>query len=587
LFIVSFLIAACSLAEDTTPPPGYVPPQPTATPEPSVPKVKPSIVRGAEVYAQNCTRCHGVSGNADGEMVSKITVPVPAFTDPQFALNTTPQRWFAIITNGNIDRFMPPWGETLSEADRWHVIAYLYSLSATPPNIKAGQAVYAAACQQCHGQTGTGDGPQAQGSLPDFTSQAYMSAKSNAEFLASLSLPNHSFVNQLTEPEQKNVVGFVRSFALNAEAPKVEKGHITGLLTNGTPGGTVPAGQEVTLRVFDNFQEQTPLTTTAKPDGSFEFSGLDLPSGRAFIVTSRYNNVLYTSEVAQTAPDTFSFDLPVTLYESTTDPVGVAVDRLHLVFDFQPGVVQVGELISISNSSDKTFTSPAPNGPTLKLALPAGYSELTFQDGALGDRYQKTADGFADTLPIAPGPNARQILLSYKLPYTGALAFSQLLPYPVTAINVLVPDVGVTANSPALVDAGVSQLQGGGAFHTYTLADLPANSTLTFDLKGEPTVTSGTTTDTQVPSPSVPNSSINWRDILIGFLSLALAGSIGAYWWLGRNQPNEILPDQQSLLLSTLAQLDDDFAAGKIEAVKYRARREKLIAELKQVMQKP
>jgi hypothetical protein len=410
-----------------------------------------------------------------------------------------------------------------------------------------------------------------------------MSAKSNKEFLASLSQSNHNFVNQISEQEQQTVVGYVRAFALNAEAPKVEKGTIIGTLTNGTAGATVPANQEVTLRVFDNFQEQTPVTATVKPDGTFEFSGLDFPTGRAFIVTARYNDVLYTSEVAETLPDTFSYELPVTLYESTTDAAGLAIDRLHLVFDFQAGVVQVGELISISNSGDKTLISATSNGPTLSLALPTGYTELTFQDGALGDRYQQTTDGFADTLPIAPGPNARQILLSYKLPYTDTLAFSQPLPYPVAAINVLVPEVGVTANSAALTDEGVNSLQSGSAFHTYTLANLPANTTLAFNLSGQPTLATTSTT----PANSAPASAINWRNILIGVLSLALVGSIGAYWWVGRNEAQEPLPDQQSQLLSALAQLDDNFAAGKIDEAKYRAKREKLKAELKELLQKP
>jgi mono/diheme cytochrome c family protein len=593
--ILALFLASCSLAEDVTPPPGYVPPQPTATPLPAVPKVTPSIARGAEVYAQNCTRCHGVTGNADGEMVKQINVPVPAFTDPKYALTTTPQRWFNIITNGNLDRFMPPWGETLSVNDRWHVIAYLYSLSGTADQLKAGEGLYQAQCVQCHGQTGVGDGPQASGGLPDFTSQAYMAAASNQQFIESLSQPNHTF--KLSDSEQQSLVGYVRAFALDTQPPKIDKGTITGTLTNGTAGASLPTGQEMILRIFDNFTEKDPLTTTLQPDGTFTFTDLDLPTGRAFIVTTRYNNILYTSDVAEASADTTSYELPITIFETTTDPSVITIDRLHVVFDFQPGVVQVGELITISNSGDKTFASATTNGPAFTLPLPTGYTELTFQDGDLGDRYLQTTDGFVDTVPIAPGVDSRQILLSYKLPYTEALTFTQLMPYPVTALNLLVPDVGVTLTGANLTDEGVSEIQAGsGAFHTYSRADVKAGESLTFDLAGQPDLSAATTTTTtgsaSTSAPSTTATAFNWRNLLIGLLSLALVGSIVAYWWVGIKEKAEATAtasasySRREALLDLLAQLDSDFESGKISEPKYKAKREKLKAELKQVLSK-
>jgi mono/diheme cytochrome c family protein len=575
------LLAACSLAEDTTPPPGYVTPVPTATPVPDFPKSKPSIPRGASVYAQNCTRCHGVSGKGDGEMVSQITVPVPAFTNPELAFNTTPERWFKIITNGNIERFMPPWADTIPEGDRWHVIAYLYSLSATEQQVKQGQTVYAANCEQCHGSVGAGDGPKAQGTLPNFTDQAYMTLKANKDFYDALAQSGHDFTTQLADTDRRAVVDYVRSLSLDTQPPVVEKGTITGKLSNGTSGSTVPANQEVSLRIFDNFQEQHPLTATVKADGTFAFDDLDLPEGRAFIVTTRYADVLYASEVAEVAADTKTYDLPITIYETTTDAASLTIDRLHIVFDFQGGAVQVGELVDISNNSAKAYVGAASGGPTLQLPLPAGYSELTFQDGQIGDRYQKTADGFADTLPIVPGADSRQILLSYKLPYTDSLTLSQVLPYSVGTLNFLVPDVGVTISGDNLADSGVSDVQGG-RFHTYTRAGLPANAPFAITLSGQPTaISSG--------SAPIATAGPNWRNILIGILSLALVASIIAYWWTGQMEKTETVKaggNPAETLLDAIARLDDEFEAGKLDEAKYQARREKLKAELRRVMEK-
>ena len=580
--LVCALLAACSLAEDVTPPPGFVTAAPPATSAPSFPKTKPSIARGAAVYAQNCTRCHGATGNADGEMVSKITVPVPAFTNPDFAFNTTPQRWFGIITAGNLDRFMPPWGDTLSESDRWHVIAYLYSLSATTGTVKTGQGLYEADCLQCHGPAGAGDGPQAQGSLPDFTGQAYMAARSDKEFFEALAKPHHDFSGKLSEQERRAVVGYVRALSLDTGPPKQQKGTVTGRITNGTASSTLPANQTVTLRIFDNFQEIPSLTATAGADGAFEFQNLDLPDGRAFIVTTRYDDVLYTSDVAPAAADTFTYDLPVTVYETTTDPASVAIDRLHIVLDFQPGIVQVGELLAVNNSSDRAYIGPQPGGATLQVALPAGYTDLSFQDGQVGDRYRETAGGFADTLPVAPGTGTRQILLAFKLQYTNSFSFTQTLAYPINTVNLLVPDVGVTVSGPGLVDGGLTDMQGG-KFHNYNLASLKPDTPVAFSLSGQPAAAASSTTT----GSGAPAAAFNWRDVLIGVLALALAGSVLAYWWTGRVEGRAQAPAEAAPIedrLAALAELDDDFEAGRIAEASYRARRQTLKAELKRLM---
>jgi mono/diheme cytochrome c family protein len=598
LLTAAALLAACSLAEDVTPPPGFVTAAPPAPATPGVPPVKPSIVRGAAVYAQNCTRCHGATGNADGEMVSKITVPVPAFTKPDYAFNATPQEWFATISDGRIDRFMPPWASTLSASDRWHAIAYLYSLSATADIVKAGGVVYAANCQQCHGGTGAGDGPEAKGSLPDFTSQAYMAAKSNKNFYESLALPSHDF-RKLSDADRRAAVDYVRAFSLDTAAPVQQKGVVTGKIANGTAGASLPATQAVTLRIFDNFQEIPSLTASAKADGSFEFNNLDLPDGRAFIVTTLYNNVTYTSDVAQTQAGKTTFDLPVTVYETSNDPAGITFDRLHIVLDFQGSTVKVGELIAISNKSDRAYVGPKVGGNTLEIALPAGYTNLTFQDGTLGDRYKQTGAGFADTLPLGPGSNSRQILLAFELPYNGSASFSQSLGYAISAVNLLVPDVGVTVSGTALVDGGLSDMQGG-KFHTYNLSSVAPNTPIAFNLSGQAaaagsstagsstTGNSGSTAPMPNPASGSSDSGFNWRDLLIGVLSVLLAGSLLAYWWTGRAERRAPAPassgDAAEDLLDALARLDDDYEAGRIDEAGYKTRRQKLKDKVKRLL---
>src|SRR5258705_4356331 len=57
------------------------PPQPTSLPDTDVgyPLQPPDLARGAQVFAANCTRCHGTTGAGDGELVKYGQVAPVAF----------------------------------------------------------------------------------------------------------------------------------------------------------------------------------------------------------------------------------------------------------------------------------------------------------------------------------------------------------------------------------------------------------------------------------------------------------------------------------------------------------------------------
>jgi len=620
LTLVSLLLAACSLAGDVTPPPGFedtsslpvAGPLPAADAGPVIPPDSglgypatiPSAVEGVALYAQNCTRCHGVTGGGDGEMAAQIQFPVPAFNTPDLARATTPARWFNIITDGNLDRLMPPWNGSLTESQRWSLVAYLYSLSAES-NIEPGQAVYEANCANCHGSSGQGDGPDADGSLSSFDDQAFMAAKSNDDFFAALTdgiNGEHKFADTLGEDERWAAVDYVRAFSYDitglAAAPgdavsgTTTNGAVSGAITNGTPDADIPADQPVVLHLFDSFQETGAITTTVKSGGVFEFTDIELVPDRAMIVSARYGEVLYTSDVALVVPGQTEYQLPIQIFESTTDPNVIVVERMHVILDFQPGEAQIGELFIIGNTSDKTFVSATLDGATFSATLPAGFTNLTFQDDIIGGRYQQTTDGFADTLPIRPGAGAQQILLSFNLPYTDALNFSQTLSYSTEAVSVLLPDNGVALNGPGLLDEGLRDVQGAN-YRTFGASDLPANSDFSFFLKGKPALAvEAASGDT----PATTAATFDLRAALIGGLSLALAVAVIAYWWIQRGSAQsaqlrfpraEAIPTQTyKELIDELAELDEGFEAGEFSEAEYRAEREKLKAELRRLLER-
>jgi hypothetical protein len=91
-----------------------------------------AIVSGEQIYVEHCTRCHGETGHGDGELVTSGQVTKPAdFTDPQTTVNVQPEDWYNIITNGNLEKLMPPWKDSLTDDERWAVTMYVYNLAKT------------------------------------------------------------------------------------------------------------------------------------------------------------------------------------------------------------------------------------------------------------------------------------------------------------------------------------------------------------------------------------------------------------------------------------------------------------------------
>ncbi len=125
------------------------------------PSASPDLQRGAAIYAQHCTACHGAAGAGDGPLVLNEEVPVPhSFQDADYVRQINPKEWFRTITNGRIENLMPPWQNALTEQERWDVALYTYAMHYTADQLEIGKILYTD-CAECHGETGNGDGPEA------------------------------------------------------------------------------------------------------------------------------------------------------------------------------------------------------------------------------------------------------------------------------------------------------------------------------------------------------------------------------------------------------------------------------------------
>lgn len=99
---------------------------PTTFRRPDVPYDAPSIVAGADAYAEHCASCHGPDGRGTGAAVSLI--PAPADRRESHVDVPTAGDLFWWIGHG-IGR-MPALGSRLDEEMRWNVVNFIRALSA-------------------------------------------------------------------------------------------------------------------------------------------------------------------------------------------------------------------------------------------------------------------------------------------------------------------------------------------------------------------------------------------------------------------------------------------------------------------------
>lgn len=622
--ILVFLLSACSLAEDITPPPDYQ--APTQSTQATVfPIVPPDLVRGAAIFAEKCAPCHGDQGRGNGSMASNLSVEVPAIGTSEVALSAIPVDWFNLVTNGRMERSMPPF-KSLDDRDRWDVVAYALSLHTTQTQLDSAKTVYEKQCQSCHGPQGKGDGEQAAGqNMPDWSQPERLTQLSEEKLFQSITTGSGgmpAYRDTLNDEQRLGLAAYVRSMTfaspgmvaasvstptleptgesttvsgtpstaatggapagstaegtptVEAAASPVKKTTISGKITSAS--GALPAGLTATLRAFDGMTAADSRTAAVAADGSYSFADIELVENRVFMVTVTVDGVDYNSDPLHSSDVTPGqpANLPITIYEKSNDVSLLRGDRLHVFFDFtDPQKVQVVELLIFSNAGQQVI-APAKEGDTLiNFKLPAGATDLQFQDGTLGDGvYLQTADGFGVSQAYSPA-EGYQILFAYNLPYDRKGNFEFYVPIDVAEAIVMVPQGGVRMKSDQLTDAGSRPVQGIN-LQLYTTSNLTPENALKLSLSGRPaqgaTVNSGSTTS-----------------LLIGIGAFVLVGAAGAAFFINRRRnksvPEEIQEEETpETLMDAIITLDDQRRAGELSEEAYISRR----SELKQRLER-
>ncbi len=606
------ILSACSLslAGDVTPPPGYQPPvyEDPAVLTGAAPTAEPNPSNGQAIYAEKCQACHGDAGLGDGPDSTALPNPVAAIGSPTVANLASPLEWYSIIMQGNIERFMPPFSASLSDQDVWDVLAYVYTFGADQEVVSQGADVYENTCASCHGPDGAGGGMPGAADLTNADEMVLLSVNDIIQKIATGSgNEEHVFSTELDAGQIEAAALYVRSLVFPLEGGEVAQqatpeptaaptqgedtgtdgeatpaptemaaaddglGTINGQVVNGS-GGEVPEDLEVKLEIYESFDLVYEEYVTAEADGSYTFEDVEINPDLIYITLVELNGTFFPSAFhmgAETVGDTI--DLPITIYDTTTDTSNLIVSRLHVFFEFtEQGTVQVIHQVTIDNRGTEMVAPGNEGESVLEFTLPEGATNLIFQTGAIGNPYVRTDDGFADPTPILPGTAAYEGLFAYELPYDGKLDVDLPVDLPTEVAVVFVSGESYDVESDVLFPSGAETL-GEDVFQVLVADDLSPDQLI----------------DMRISSSLFGGGQFfqsSWFTIVLGVIGLALAGYGAWRFFAPVAEEDEALQDDQDALIEKIIALDEAFEAGELEEGEYLVQREALKTDLEALL---
>jgi mono/diheme cytochrome c family protein len=594
----TLVLAGCNftLAEDIPPPPDYVAPTPMPTLGALHPASAPDVRNGALIYAERCAPCHGFTGLGDGPQSLQLPVSVPGIGLPEGARKATPATWFKTVTQGNLDRFMPPFAGALSDQERWDVVAYALTLHTTEAQLARGKSLVESDCPGCAAafadqtrmaalsaadlvniiRNGETDIPAFGGSYSD--DDAYAAAAHLRRLTFSEPVPTAAETSAVAEASPvAEATPAEGTPAAAATAPAAGVGEVSGTVAVTATGNA--GGLTVTLHGFDHGADQTSgpqevltISGAVAADGTYRFEDVEMPLNRIFLADVDYAGIKYRSEFESATADSTSISLPpVNVYEPSTDVNLLQLGQVHVYTDFATsGTVQVLEIVAFTNNSDKAVIIST-DGVTIPfISLPANAVNQGYEAGQGSASFVAADDGLA----VVPSDSPYSIIAFFNLPYEKSLDFQQALPIDTQSVLLLVPE-GIKVDGEQFASEGMQVIENDN-YQQYSAADLKSGSILSFTLSGRPRTSSATGLDAQQ----------GW---LIGGAALGLALILGGIFLYVRDRRNAAAEPEEAdfqtadEVLDAILALDDLHRAGKISDEAHKSRRDELKDVLRQL----
>jgi hypothetical protein len=331
------------------------------------------------------------------------------------------------------------------------------------------------------------------------------------------------------------------------------------------------------------------MTTTVDADGSYLFELDPVDPNWIYLASARYNDLGFSSDAGQVSRVEPDLELPITIFETSSDPASVLVDRIHVLLSFGQDTVRVDEFYVFSNPTSEVFVGESGDAAegTVRMALPEGAENIAFQRSFASmestipatEVFQLEDGSFADTFPLNPGSAGSNLIVSYELPYEDGMTIERPLFYDTINANVIIPDRGVRLAGEGWVDQGLQEMPGG-SFSSYIQTDMLAGSDLSFVLNGRPEMVADAAGNV-IPAQ---NNSVN--ELIVGGAVLLIVVVAALFIVTRRDTAGydeeefEVEQAEIDRLLLAVVDLDEEYEAGEVEEEAYQEQRRKLIGEL-------
>jgi len=562
----------------------------------------PLAAAGRASYLENCAPCHGETGLADGPTAADLPGPATAFADPGALQALSPAMLFHTTKFGRLEKLMPPWANQLTDDEIWNTVAYAWSLHTSAAESEAGATLYAASCAACHGDAGAGDGPQAEGSINDFTDLTYTTFASQADWLTGWQNAHPDIGANWSETERASTLEYIRTFSYIpswSAAYRPGAGVLTGTVTFGADASQVDGGN-VFLDAYLGFEPVAGFTTTLSVDNTFVFTNLATSPDLTYIATVLAAGVSYSSDMVSLTPEAPAAEVSIDVYGATDSPDAIRFNRVHWILESQPGALVVAQIYLVGNTGARTFIGQTVEGVdvpvTAGIQLPPEAVEVTFENGALGNRFQQVGDMVYDTMPIVPGESTQQIIVQYAIPYEGTrFDLEQAFAYPVDSLSLLIANYpNLRVDAPELTFDSIQNIQGA----EYQIWGKEAFDPSAVELKlqglldagaADPRIVSGATDGAgQLAGVDPPMETwVTWA--MLGIVAAILLGLVGVALQRGALttvSTRQELQAQREQLLRAIARLDDRHVLGELSDSEWLRNRATLKAQLMDVMRR-
>jgi mono/diheme cytochrome c family protein len=517
---------------------------------------------------------------------------------PEIARPASPAQWYTVVTQGNMERFMPPF-VSLSDQERWDVVAYAMTLHISEEELARGRELFESNCADC--------------STDFFQNQERMSELSEVELARIVKQGNDQvppFGASLSEEDVWAVAAYLRMLSFDtapvvsapaqanstaspaeAETPLAEEtsvagaafGTVSGSVENKT-GVDLPADLKVTLRGYDHGadpsagpQEVFAEEASVDEDGDFVFENVELPLNRIFLAELSVDGMDLQSGFSIVKEGSTSLTLPpITLYEKTEDISALVVDETRIFFEYGSDSVQVFNVYSFRNPGEEMIVVRlSEQGEIPFIKAPDGASGVGYEYMQDSEPFQQIANGFA----IPPSEGSYGMIAYASVPRAKEFEFAQEFVLPSSAVTVFVPE-GITIQSDRSTDLGLQSIQDFN-FQIYELGSVAAGETLDLTVSGMPT---------EPASASTPAAATSNQNLLIGAGALGVALILAGAWMYlrDRSRAEEIGSDEDADddfessedVMDAIIALDDLHRARKISDEAYQKRR----TELKEIL---